>query len=304
MSERDVNGLHAWLDELTHRIIHHAAGRAPPDLSARLEEEWRADLAVRSSTASRLQFALGCCWATRVISREHGPVSIPVPSTAIGMKVPLGELRDESGILARRSIAFFVVAGLHIALFYGLMTGLAFKIIKVMPTSFQARLLQPPQEERALPPLPPPQLAKTRIEIPPPYYPPTEEPAEDRDIIAASPSGRPDRLEAVPSTPPHEVSRVLGGPGSGFPTTDDYYPSLAKRMEEQGVATVHVCVGADGRLMSEPTIAASSGSARLDDGALLLAKAGSGHYRPNSEDGHAVNSCYSFRVRFALRTDG
>ena len=33
------------------------------------------------------------------------------------------------------------------------------------------------------------------------------------------------------------------------------------------------------------------------------AVAGSGHYRAATEDGRAVNSCYSFRVRFALRTD-
>ena len=44
-----------------------------------------------------------------------------------------------------------------------------------------------------------------------------------------------------------------------------------------------------------------SGSARLDAGALQLAKAGSGHYRPTLEDGKAVNSCYSFRVRFESR---
>jgi TonB family protein len=97
------------------------------------------------------------------------------------------------------------------------------------------------------------------------------------------------------------VIRVQGGPGIGFPNTDDYYPSIAKRMEEQGVTTVRVCVGVNGRLISDPTIAQTSGSLRLDDGALLLAKAGSGHYRAATEDGRAVNSCYSYRVRFALR---
>jgi protein TonB len=310
MSERNVNpvpraaassdGLQAWPEALTHWLIHHAARRAPPDLSERLEEEWRADLAVRSSTSSRLRFALGCCWATRVIVREHCPASIPVASAAMGPKVTLGYVHDESGIFARRSITFFLVAGLHIALFYGLMTGLAFRIIKVMPTSFQTRLLQPPQE-RTLPPLPPPQLTKSTIETPPPYFPPMEGPIESGDIIAGSPKMVSSRPETPPVIPPHEVTRVQGGPGSGFPNTDDYYPSIAKRLEEQGVATVRVCVGANGRLTSVPTIAQSSGSPRLDDGALLLAKAGSGHYRASTEDGRAVNSCYSYRVRFALR---
>jgi hypothetical protein len=71
--------------------------------------------------------------------------------------------------------AFAILAWvlLHIALFYGLMTGLAFRIIKEIPTSFQARLLQPPQAH-PMPPLPPPPLTKSRIEIPIPYLPPTE----------------------------------------------------------------------------------------------------------------------------------
>jgi hypothetical protein len=58
MSERNVNpvpraaassnGLQAGPETLTHWLVRHAASRAPPDLSERLEEEWRADLAVRS----------------------------------------------------------------------------------------------------------------------------------------------------------------------------------------------------------------------------------------------------------------
>jgi periplasmic protein TonB len=310
MSERKVNpgpraaassdGWQAGPGALASWLIHHAACRAPPDLSERLEEEWRADLAVRTSTSSRLRFALGCCWATKVIAREYSPASIPVASPAIGPKVTLGYSSDESGIFARRSITFFLVAGLHIALFYGLMTGLAFKIIKVIPTSLQTRLLQPPQARR-LPPPPPPQLTKPRIEIPPPYFPPTEGPIEAGDIIAEAHSIPSSWTETPPANLPHEVIRVQGGPESGFPNADDYYPSGAKRMEEQGVTTVRVCVDPSGRLTAVPTIAQTSGSPRLDDGALLLAKAGSGHYRAATEDGRAVNSCYSYRVRFALR---
>jgi protein TonB len=236
-----------------------------------------------------------------VIAREHRPASIPLTSAATGPKT-LGYARDESAIFARRSITFFLVAGLHIALFYGLMTGLAFRIIKVIPTSFQTRILQPPQA-RTLPPLPPPQLTKSILEIPRPYFPPTEGPIENGYIVGEPQSTPSSRPESPPKISPHEVIRVQGGPGSGFPNTDDYYPSIAKRMEEQGATTVRVCVDPNGRLTSDPTIAQTSGSSRLDNGALLLAKAGSGHYRAATEDGQAVNSCYSFRVRFAFRTD-
>jgi len=67
------------------------------------------------------------------------------------------------------------------------------------------------------------------------------------------------------------------------------------------VATVRTCVDSKGRLIADPTILQSTGSTRLDEGALRLAKAGSGHYRATMEDGRAVNSCYPFRIRFELR---
>ena len=56
---------------ISYWLIHHAARSAPELLSQRLEEEWLADLAVRPSAASRLRFAIGCSWATRVIALEH-----------------------------------------------------------------------------------------------------------------------------------------------------------------------------------------------------------------------------------------
>ena len=89
--------------------------------------------------------------------------------------------------MARRSITFFLVAGLHIVLFYALMTGLSFKIIKEMPTPFQTRILQP-QPERILPPPPPPQMPKSIIEIPRPVVPPAEDPIESGDIVAETQS--------------------------------------------------------------------------------------------------------------------
>jgi TonB family protein len=64
---------------------------------------------------------------------------------------------------------------------------------------------------------------------------------------------------------------------------------------------VQVCVDANGRLTSQPAITQSSGSARLDEGALTLARAGSGHYRATTEDGRAVSSCFPFRIRFEFR---
>jgi len=92
-----------------------------------------------------------------------------------------------------------------------------------------------------------------------------------------------------------------GGPGAGFPNPDDYYPALSRYKEEQGVATVQVCVDVAGRLTAGPTMLQSAGSTRLDEGALQLARAGSGHYRATTEDGRGVNSCYPLRIRFQIK---
>jgi TonB family protein len=97
------------------------------------------------------------------------------------------------------------------------------------------------------------------------------------------------------------VNRVLGGPGAGFPNTDDFYPEASRRLGEKGITTVGVCVDGAGRLVGKPTVEQSSGSVRLDEGAVRLAKAGSGHYRATTEDGHPVSACYPLRVRFQLR---
>jgi TonB family protein len=108
-----------------------------------------------------------------------------------------------------------------------------------------------------------------------------------------------------PSAPAaSSVKRVQGGPGTGFPNTDEYYPASAVRLREEGVAAVQVCVNENGRLSAAPIIAQSSGNAMLDEGALKLAKAGSGHYRTSTENGRPVSDCYAFRVRFELKPTG
>ncbi len=97
------------------------------------------------------------------------------------------------------------------------------------------------------------------------------------------------------------VRRVAGGPGAGFPDTADFYPSLSLRLEEEGLSTVQVCVDPKGKLLADPTVVTSSGKARLDEAALKLARAGSGHYRSTTEDGRPVSSCYPLGVRFQLK---
>jgi periplasmic protein TonB len=82
-------------------------------------------------------------------------------------------------------------------------------------------------------------------------------------------------------------------------STDDYYPAQSIRTEEQGAAIVEVCVGADGRISSNPTVARSSGYRRLDGAAVVWAREAL-RFQPATREGVAVPACKSFRVNFTL----
>jgi len=68
-----------------------------------------------------------------------------------------------------------------------------------------------------------------------------------------------------------------------------------------GSVVVQVCVDTKGYLTEEPTVVASSGQNQLDEGAIKLAKLGSGKYIPPTKDGKAVPGCIKFRIKFALK---
>jgi protein TonB len=324
MSERDGRGtppaadrlctgdpVSAWHEKTARWLIHQAARSAPISLAERLHEEWLADLATRRSAASRLRFALGCCWATRVIALEHAAAAplatAPLSAKRGGARLSFLQLTPETRFLSRRSLALLVVVCLHVAVFYALLSGLAVRFTKIIPPTTQARLIEEPRPREVvtpLPPPPPPHLTTDKLPLPTMDLPPFDPDPKPTRVDPATLDEAPPMLREPSQSPPaatHFVNRTPGGPGSGFPNADDYYPLLARQLEEQGIGTVHVCIDARGRLSGEPSIVTSTGSKRLDAGALQLAQAGSGHYRPTLEDGRAVNSCYDFRVRFQLK---
>jgi TonB family protein len=197
----------------------------------------------------------------------------------------------------RRSGALFLVVSLHAVLFYGIVTTLSRIHVGAVVDPLQNLPLVNPQPHELPPPLP--HWKPTVIETPMPDIRIPQDPDPSQAVTTNVPD---DHLPPLtPPLPPRAVTQVQGGPGAGFPDPDDFYPMLARHMDEQGVTTVRVCVDANGRLTGEPTTLQGSGSARLDEGALKLAKAGSGHYRASTEDGRPVNSCYPFRVRFQLK---
>ena len=288
-----------WIDGLAGQVIRRAARNAPSSLSQRLEEEWLADMAARRGRISRLRLAVGCCWAAMVIAREHAAAAVMAAGQAGGHKTAATYAPHDASFLSRRrTTALLFIAALHGALIYFLAIGLA----QQRPAAAENMRVWFADEfhtQERPPPLPPPaKIAPGRVEVPQPDI--RVEASDDANPPPALVDTPPQAVTAQPSSPPLSY-RVIGGPGERFPNTAEYYPDASRRLGEKGAATVRVCVDGNGRLTTKPAIAQTSGSTRLDSGALALAAAGSGYYRATTEDGRPVNSCFAFSIRFELR---
>jgi len=291
-NEAEAARLSGWL-------VRHAARNAPIALADRLEEEWLADLAAQRGGLSRLRFALGCCWAMRVIARDY--LASRASAAAAGRASESATLvlgQPDRLFVWRRATILALIVGFHVLAIYGFVTGLAQKMIAAIPGPMKTIIIDQPRTENPLPPriishLPAPALIKPVLVLSVDF---PSDPIRNLTVPPRQPS--PVTASLVPSRP---VTRIVGGPGHGFPDTADYYPLSSRRLGEMGAATVRVCVDARGRLASAPTMAQSSGSLRLDQAALKLAAAGSGHYRSTTENGKPVSSCYPYRIRFQLK---
>ncbi len=290
MNHRD-NPLACWL-------VTRAARHAPPELAARLEEEWLADLNARRSALAKIGFALGCSWATQVIAHD----SLVLGASARGLLGAQGTLAAfapaELSPGAGRSTVVMLVLALHAVVIYAFLTGIIHVLPKAPPEVVPAVVHNVPADHTPLTLPPGPIVTLTTLAPPSPPDGPVI------NIQQLPSQGIPDPGPTNVGTggdPQHSIVRMLGGPGVGFPNTDVFYPAASRRAEESGAVGVRVCVDERGRLVGDPEIASTSGSVRLDQGALALARAGSGHYRSTTEDGKAVSSCYAYRVRFQMR---
>jgi protein TonB len=207
---------------------------------------------------------------------------------------------QDSNFFTRRTIVLFVIVALHVFIAWALASGLARRTFELVAPPLQTDVIDEVKKEDQPPPPPPPQMERPPVEIPPPDV-AIEVPVETQTTAIQDTTNQ---HVVAPPPPPAPVAKkniVNPRPGKGFPSTEEYYPPASKRLGEEGSANVHVCVGPNGKITEDPTLAQTSGSARLDDGALKLAKAGSGHYQPGTEDGQPITQCMVFKIKFELR---
>ena len=194
----------------------------------------------------------------------------------------------------RRTAVLFAIVALHLFIFWALATGLAQRAIEVIAPPIQTEIVQEEQKKLEPPPPPPPEFQKPPVEVPPPDV-TIDMPVETTNSTAiTNVSSKPQ-----PPAPPRPPSSRTSAHPLKLPNTEDFYPSASSRLGEEGTATIHVCVDPGGKLTGgTPTVSATSGKPRLDEGAVNLAKAG--RYAPGTEDGKPVEGCFDFRVKIQL----
>ncbi|MGH8295674.1 MAG: energy transducer TonB, partial [Steroidobacteraceae bacterium] len=187
---------------------------------------------------------------------------------------------QDTQLFTRRTAVLAAIIAIHVAIIYALASGLATRAIQLVAPPIKTTIVQQTKKNVKPPPPPPPQLQQQQVQVPPPVIQinvpeaaQTHAITIQRRVVRAAPAPAPVRVTALRAIP------------QDFPSTDSYYPDASRRLGEQGTAVVHMCIGAGGRVVGQPTIARSSGSSRLDEAAIRYARATSGHFDPETRNG-------------------
>ena len=214
----------------------------------------------------------------------------------------------DQSMSGNRVTALIIVALIHVAVGYALVTGLAYEaaqkvIQKVTTVDIKEEVKKeeppPPPPKKAEAP-PPPVAPPVRIDVAP--APPqittvsTPPPAPPPIILAPPPSAPP---PPPPPAGPTKGATPRGNPGS-WATTNDY-PSRALREEREGTTGFRVTVGPDGRV-TDCQITSSSGHADLDQATCDNVRRRA-RFTPAVENGQPTSGSYSNRVRWVIPKD-
>ena len=176
-----------------------------------------------------------------------------------------------------RIIAIIIVALIHVALGYALITGLAYSAVKkvmerVTTVDIEEEEPEEPEEE---PPPPEPDTAPPPPVAPPPPINVAVAPPPitvQSNIPPPAPPARivPPPAAPAPPAPPPPPSQARGASRDGFnrwsARIQEAYPSRAIRQEIEGNVGVSVTIGTDGRVTG-CNVTSSSGESILDEAA-------------------------------------
>jgi protein TonB len=217
---------------------------------------------------------------------------------------------NRSQMSSNRTAAIIIVALIHIALGYALVTGLAYNVLKKAAEDLKTFDVEdeppppeeppPPPEKTEVPPPPqvvaPPPIVRTNTVAPPIVSTPVAPPPVITPVARPAPP-------APPAPPPPRVSQAAKAKGNlpSLFSTDDYPPS-ALRNEEQGTTAVRLTVGTDGRVAA-CAVTSSSGSTALDNATCNILKRRARYSPAKDQAGNPISDSYSQTVRWVLPED-
>jgi len=210
----------------------------------------------------------------------------------------------DQSMSGNRITALIIVALIHIAVGYALITGLAYEGYKKVLQRVTAVDIK--EEVKKEPPPPPKKLdiKPPPIVVPPPKINVTTQ-APVVETVREAPPPPPIVLPPPPSAPPPprfspKGAVPKGNPGS-WATTNDY-PSRALREEREGTSGFRVTVGPDGRV-TDCQITSSSGHADLDAATCDNVRRRARFNPAMDGDGNPTTGSYSNRVRWVIPKD-
>ena len=209
---------------------------------------------------------------------------------------------------SNRTAAIIIVALIHIALGYALVTGLAYNVIKQAAEDLKTFDVEdepppppeeppPPPEKMETPPPPqvvaPPPIVRTNTVAPPIISTPVAPPPVITPRAAPAPP-------APPAPPPPRVSQAAKARGNLVALfSNDDYPASALRNEEQGTTAVRLTIGSDGRV-SDCSITASSGSSSLDNATCSILRRRARFTPAKDQGGNPISDTYNQRIRWEI----
>jgi protein TonB len=228
------------------------------------------------------------------------------------------DFADQQRKPTKHMVGFGAVLALHLLLGYGLLNGLAQRMVEVIKGPIETKIIE---EAKPPPPPPPENLPPPPKFAPPPpsFVPPPEvnvnpPPTPAATITTTQVAPPPTAVTVAPPAPPAPPApapvapRVAARPAIAnvqacAPTGDDY-PRAARNAEATGTTTVRFNVGADGKLAGAPEVLKSSGPTRehksLDR--IAVSKLGECNFRAGQdENGRPVGA--SFTVDYVWKLD-
>jgi protein TonB len=215
-------------------------------------------------------------------------------------------MTEPAGANPRRWAAIGFVGMIHLALLYGLASGLAVRFVEQIPAIIQAEVVTPQQIVRSeLPPPPAPEFVAPQSvpQIPVPNIVIAHAPPAPHAITAVAvekPVVAPER-PTPPAAPVGAAPVIAPTPARGIAGTHTTppYPPLSIRLGEEGTVRLHIALDSGGKVHTV-NVLKTSGSERLDSAAVSWV-AKHWRYAPATRDGKPVASSVLADVRFDLR---